>query len=72
MITIWKKKSAKELEKLRGERAITGFYGINDNSNNNSEQQPEREFASNAPNQFDRRRFKYLSDKEFQTRKPKE
>jgi hypothetical protein len=48
MITIWKKKSAKELEKLRGERAITGFYGVNNNSS--GEKQPEREFASNAPN----------------------
>jgi len=47
MITIWKKKSAKELEKLRGERAITGFYGVNNNSHDH---RPEHEFASNAPN----------------------
>lgn len=26
---------------------------------------PEPEFASNAPNQFNRKMFKYLSDKEF-------
>ena len=65
VITIWKKKSEKELEKLRGERAITGFYGTNTQDSNRINKEPEREYASNAPNQFDRRRFKYLSDKEF-------
>lgn len=52
MITVWKKKTAKELMKLQGERAITGFYGIltDNNSSGKNEMPEEREFASNAPN----------------------
>ena len=35
------------------------------------ERTTEREHASNAPNQFNRKKILYLADKEFQTKKPK-
>jgi hypothetical protein len=31
----------------------------------------QEEFASNNPAQFDRKKYKYLSDKEFHNRRPK-
>lgn len=70
MITVWRKKSAAELAKLRNNMiAKHPLYG---NLNPEPPQrEPEREFASNLPSQFERRKFPYLSDKEFQKKKPK-
>ena len=56
MITsVWKKKSDKELAKLR-EKA--------DFNQDEKKKEGESEYASRSP-QFERKKHKYLSDKEF-------
>ena len=58
--TVWKKKSLKELEYLRGAKGAKP---------EKEAEQEEPEYASRSP-QFERKKYKYLSDREFQTRKP--
>ena len=58
--TVWKKKSLKELAKLREKIDI---------NQDEKKKEEEFEYASRSP-QFERKKHKYLSDKEFQTKKP--
>ena len=60
IMTIWKKKSYNELQKLRD-----NSQGLSISRPDIDKKHEEKEYASNAPNQFDRKKYKYLSDKQF-------
>ena len=62
--TIWRKKTLKELAKRR--EMLAGVRVLDDVE----DKAEEPEHASRSP-QFNRKEYKYLSDKEFHTRKPK-
>ena len=64
-MTVWKKKSLKELAKIR--EKMSGVRRVGEDE---EEKEEEPEHASRSP-QFDRKKYKYLADKEFSTRKPK-